>query len=579
VIDVLEQKELRDLADIVGEDFFSAEEYMRKLYSHDVGALPGLVNDILKTEVDAVAQPSTSQVVSNLLKYCLKNKIPVVPRGHGTSGYGGALPTKGGVTVEMTRMSEVYTINRTNMTVEVGAGIIWGRLLERLEDEGLTIRAYPSSAPSSTVGGWIAAGGSGIGSTKYGGVKEQVVDLEVVFPDGRIVRTSDPPEDFVEGFAHENYRYFPEADEYLWALGDVREKHFDLTSFFIDSNGTLGIITKVVLRIMPLHDIRPFVASFKSKEQMVWAMQDLMKQTHPFYLHFITEGFNKLLDEVNMATGSTHPWVFLCAFEGPEEEIDAEEEIFRKVVQDDFGTIEDKHLAEHEWEERFYPMRIKRLGPSLAPSEVYVPLENISSFIDRTNKRFKGEQYALEGAVTDQGEVAVLAWFLDDERRKIPFLMGWYRSLDFIELGIKEHGRAYSIGMWNVAHSRSFYGKSDYAGMARIKKESDPKGVMNPDKVFPGPLQLSMRFNYLILLIAAVAVPIVLWFVGLWFGVLLAAYGLSWIAVTDLTSAIYAFGLGLVVGVAAIEVIDYIPVTFVLSIGRPFLRFGRKIFH
>lgn len=576
---MLREKELRELADIVGEDFFSAEEYMRKLYSHDVGALPGLVNDILKTKADAIAQPSTSVVVSNLLKYCLEHKIPVVPRGHGTSGYGGALPTKGGVMVEMTRMNETYAIDRTNMTVEVGAGIIWGRLLEQLEDEGLTVRAYPSSAPSSTVGGWVAAGGSGIGSTKYGGIEEQVVDLEVVLPDGRIVRTSSPPEDLVEDFTKENYRFFPESDRYIWTLPEVAEKHFDLTSFFIDSNGTLGVVTKVVLRVMPLHDIKPFVASFKTRDQMVWAMQSLMAKTHPFYLHFITDGFNNLLDELNMATGSTYPWVFLCAFEGPAEEIKAEEDILKKAIKDNFGVIEPEHLAEHEWEERFYPMRIKRLGPSLVPSEVYVPLKNISAFIDRTDKRFKGEKYALEGALNDKGEVAVMAWFLDDERRKIPFLMGWYRSLDFIELGIKEHGRAYSIGMWNVAHSRSFYGKSDYAGMARMKKESDPKGVMNPDKVFPGPIQLSMRFNYLILVVAAIAVPIVLWIVGLWFGVLLTAYGLTWIAVTDLTSAVYAFGLGLVIGVAVIEVVDYIPVTFVLSIGRPFLRFGRKIFH
>ncbi|MHA2433527.1 MAG: FAD-binding oxidoreductase [Candidatus Thorarchaeota archaeon] len=160
---MLSEKQIQELADITGEDYFSAEEYMRNLYSHDIASLPGLVNDILNTKVDAVAQPTNAEVVSNLLKYCIEHRIPVVPRGHGTSGYGGALPTRGGLVIETTRLNQLHSIDREDMTVEVGAGIIWGHLIEILEDEGLTVAAYPSSAPSSTVGGWIAAGGTGIG--------------------------------------------------------------------------------------------------------------------------------------------------------------------------------------------------------------------------------------------------------------------------------------------------------------------------------------------------------------------------------------------------------------------------------
>ncbi len=575
---MLREKQLVELADIIGEEHFSAEGYMRKLYSHDVGALPGLVNDILKTNADAVAQPKSSEIVSNLLKYCLKEKIPIVPRGHGTSGYGGALPTKAGLAVEMTQMNQIYEIDRRNMTVEVGAGIIWGKLLEDLEDEGLTIRAYPSSAPSSTVGGWVAAGGTGIGSTKYGGVKDQVVDLEVVLPDGEIIRTQNPPDTFIETCFGEDYRFFPGNQEYYWALGEVGEKNKDATTLFVDSNGTLGIITKVVLKVMPLRKILPLAASFKTKEQMIWAMQDLMNQTNPFYLHCVTDGFYSMLQDIDKAPETTHPWVILCAFEGSEDSINFEKTVFGKVIKDNFGAVESEHIGEHEWEERFYPMRIKRLGPSLAPSEVYVPLKNMASFLDRCDKHFKGEKYALEGAVTDEGEVAVLAWFLDDERHTIPFLMGWYRSLDFIELGVKDGGRAYSIGMWNVAHSRSFYGKSEYAGMARVKNKTDPKRMMNPTKVFPGPIQLSQRLNYLILIASSIAVPIILWIAGILVGDLISQY-VPWIIVTDITSALLAFAIGLIIGVAAIEVVNWIPITFMLTMGRPFLRFGRKIFH
>ncbi|MHA2234916.1 MAG: FAD-binding oxidoreductase, partial [Candidatus Thorarchaeota archaeon] len=193
---MIRKKHLQNLADIVGEDYFSSEEYMVRLYSTDIAALPGIVGDVLNPNAEAIAQPTSTEVVSNLLKFCKEKNIQVVPRGHGTSGYGGALPTRGGLVVEMTRLNEIYHIDKENMTVEVGAGIIWGKLIEDLEDENLTVAAYPSSAPSSTVAGWVAAGGSGIGSTKYGGIAEQVVDLEVVLPDGDVIRTKDTSEEY-----------------------------------------------------------------------------------------------------------------------------------------------------------------------------------------------------------------------------------------------------------------------------------------------------------------------------------------------------------------------------------------------
>ena len=168
---MIQKQHYQKLADIVGEEFFSSEEYMTQLYSHDISALPGIVNDIINPQAEAVAQPTTTEIVSNLLKYCKEHNIQVIPRGHGTSGYGGALPTRGGLVVDMTRLNGIYDIDKGSMTIEVGAGIIWGRLLEHLEDAGLSVATYPSSAPSCTVGGWCAAGGCGVGSTKYGGIR------------------------------------------------------------------------------------------------------------------------------------------------------------------------------------------------------------------------------------------------------------------------------------------------------------------------------------------------------------------------------------------------------------------------
>jgi FAD/FMN-containing dehydrogenase len=573
---MITKKHIQNLADIVGEDYFSSEKYMTRLYSSDIAALPGIVNDVLNPHAEAVAQPTTTEVVSNLLKYCKQRNIPVVPRGHGTSGYGGALPTRGGLVIEMTRLNEIHHIDRDNMTVEVGSGIIWGKLLEDLEDEDLTVAAYPSSAPSSTVGGWVAAGGSGIGSTKYGGIAEQVVDLEVVLPDGEVIRTKDTSEEAFKSEFGKNV--FKGDEDFFWEVTGNAPYNKDSTQLFVDSNGTLGIITKAVLKIIPLRNIRPTASSFRSQNLMVGALQDILEATRPFYLHFITDNFYRMLKEVDQAPPTTGEFIILCAFEGTDDEIETEIAKLKHVVSRYSGTLESTEVADHEWAERFYPMRIKRLGPSLAPSEVYVPLENLDGYLDHMNKHFKAENFALEGAITDRGEVAVLTWFPDDERRKISFLMGWYRSLDVINLGLKHGGRAYSIGMWNAAHSRSFYGKENYTKMANLKQKTDKKGYLNSHKVFPGPLVLSTRMNLLVMFIAGIVAPIVIWLAGILVPSIIQAY-VPWLVMNDLTSFLIWFIVGIFAGFAVTEFANIIPISVVLSIGTPFLRFFRKIFH
>ncbi len=573
---MIAKKDIRNLADIVGEDYFSSEMFMTSLYSHDIAALPGIVNDVLNPNAEAVAQPTTTEVVSNLLKYCKQHNLPIVPRGHGTSGYGGALPARGGVVVEMTRLNEVHHIDKSNMTVEVGSGIIWGKLIEELEDEGLTVAAYPSSAPSSTVGGWVAAGGSGIGSTKYGGIAEQVVDLEVVLPDGEVIRTKDTSEEHfkIETKGH----FFRGDDSFFTDLSDNAVYDTDSTQLFVGSNGALGIITKVVLKIIPLRHIKPTTSSFRSQNLMVGALQDILEATRPFYLHFITDKFYDMLKEVNQAPPTMGGFIISCAFEGTDDEIETEIEKLKHIVSRYSGSVESKEVSEHEWSERFYPMRIKRLGPSLAPSEVYVPLENLDGYLNHMNKHFRNENFALEGAITDRGEVAVLTWFPDDERRRISFLMGWYRSLDVINLGLKHGGRAYSIGMWNAAHSRSFYGKENYGKMSDLKRKTDKKGYLNSHKVFAGPLVLSTRLNVLIMLIAGIAAPIVIWLAGIIVPSIIQAY-VPWIFVNDPTSFLIWFIVGLFAGFAVSEFANLLPISVVLSIGTPFLRLGRRIFH
>ena len=185
---------------------------------------------------------------------------------------------------------------------------------------------------------------------------------------------------------------------------------------------------------------------------------------------------------------------------------------------------------------------------------------------------------AMEGAVNHKDEVAVLTWFLDDERRKIPFMFGWYRSLDVINIGLKHGGRAYSIGMWNAMHSRTFYGKDNLTKMAKLKKRTDSKGYLNSHKVFPGPLYLSTRMGLLVMFAAAIAVPVAIMFA--WWLVPSILEGMApWVVVNDIPSFLIWALVGVGVGFAAQEFMNIIPISVMLSLGTPFLRLGRKIFH
>ncbi|MEO0232294.1 MAG: FAD-dependent oxidoreductase, partial [candidate division WOR-3 bacterium] len=151
----------------------------RKLYGHDIAAIPSLIKPFIgKTIPDAVFQPENEEEIVEIIKWAYKKSIPVIPRGKATSGYGGVIPIKGGIVIDFWRMRRVIQIDEKNMTVTVQPGITWEELDRELKKRGLTLRLYPTSYPSSTVGGWLAQGGAGIGSYEYGYFSQNVISAK-----------------------------------------------------------------------------------------------------------------------------------------------------------------------------------------------------------------------------------------------------------------------------------------------------------------------------------------------------------------------------------------------------------------
>jgi FAD/FMN-containing dehydrogenase len=211
----------------------------RSMYSHDVGALPGLIKPFLGNTMPAgVVQPVSEREVVELVRWAAEQKAPLVPRGKSTSGYGGVLPVRGGLVVDFVRMSGIVSLRAEEVTVQ--PGISWKRLDEHLKKHGLTLRLYPSSYPSSTVGGWLAQGGAGFGSWKYGWFPENVVSARVVLGNAT-----------------------------------VREVSGEELAMVADAEGITGLITQVTLRTMPAVELAVSLAAFDAARDMAGLIASL----------------------------------------------------------------------------------------------------------------------------------------------------------------------------------------------------------------------------------------------------------------------------------------------------------------
>ncbi len=171
---------------------------------------------------EVVVFPESTRQLSDLMKFCCAEGVPVVPRGAGTSLAGGCLPVGGGVMVSVSRMQTIHEVNVTERYAIVDAGVVNGNLNQHLQGTGLHFAPDPSSAGASTIGGNIATNAGGPHTLKYGVTSNHVLGLEIVLPDGEIVELGGP-----QGFSSE----------------------LDLIGLFTGSEGTLGFCTKAVLRL------------------------------------------------------------------------------------------------------------------------------------------------------------------------------------------------------------------------------------------------------------------------------------------------------------------------------------------
>ena len=463
-------------------DRVSFEKTERLVYSHDTASLPKMVKQTLKTVPDAVVQPLNTANVIFITKFSREHKIPLTPRGAASSGWGGAIPTRGGIVVDFSRMRKILNIDKTKGTIRTEAGAIWKNLEIALGKQGLALRLYPSSAMSATVGGWVAEGGGGIGSYEYGRISQNLESITFVTPEGEIKT--------------------------------LQGEDMDLVT---DAEGITGMIVEVTVKTRPLGQDIPLVASFPGTKQVLQAFYQINQmQISLWHLSFANGGFTNKQKEAEIAAAKIKPhWgepetqendtyepkVVGCRalFVYPQSREGNLKSALLKIIADNGGIIADEAVTAKEWADRFYPVRLKRLGPSLISSEaiVAVPVLNLGQSIDEIERKFS--DIALEVTLISHDQASILGHLLGDECSPA-YTFEFPRSLEIIDVACQFGVCPYSVGLYFTSSARRNLGGGKVTKILNFKEKTDPDWLLNPGKILPenrnpGLMNFTMKAN------------------------------------------------------------------------------------
>jgi glycolate oxidase len=374
------------------------------------------------------------------------------------------MPVEGGIVIDLTRMNKILDIDEENHVVRVESGITWKLLHETLLKNGYLLGSYPSSAYAATIGGWINTGGVGVGSYKYGAAIDHIESMEVVLPNGGVIVTGNG--------------------------GLISSGSFDLKRLFVGAEGTLGIVTRVTMKIYPApEELRPLSYGFSDMKALCAATREITRsQVTPLHISFLDRNHFEFLREIDLGGHIPDVGAMLnIALEGDSEVLDVEEKLLDSISMQYNSEKQSRDVAEHEWEERYYELRTKRAGPSAILGEAFVPVANMATMSQDVYKLIKKMKLraAITGMMGDRTTAVFMPYYLSDERKMIRSMV----SLSFVkklgDLAFVNGGRPAGLGLFFTGNLKKMYGPGASV-MHDLKSQLDPQDVMNPGKTTEG---------------------------------------------------------------------------------------------
>ncbi|KYD32751.1 hypothetical protein B4110_3581 [Parageobacillus toebii] len=420
---------------------------------------------------DVVCQVKSVEEVSEIVKLANEEKIPVTPRGHASGLSGGALPVEGGIVIDVSLWNDVLEIDKDDMIAIVSPGVITADIDRAAKKVGLMYPPDPSSSNVSTIAGNLAENSGGPRCLKYGVTKDYVLGLQVVTPEGHIIRTGGRTVKNVTGY--------------------------DLTKLIVGSEGTLGIITEAILRLIP----RPpatlsLMAVFGDIVQAGYAITDVLTSgILPAKIEFMDQSSIRAVENYHpMGLPIDAEAVLFIELDGHplaiRDEADSVYQLLEKAGALRVQKAETSEEEEEMWKARkLVSPAIARHKPTKISEDATVPRSQIPAFLKRL--RDIKHQFDIDLVVFGHaGDGNLHPNILCDQRDREEMEKVEKAVAAIFEAAIDlggtlsgEHG----IGIMKKAFMPMEFDRFSLEMMQRIKEAWDPNGIMNPGKIFPKP--------------------------------------------------------------------------------------------
>jgi len=452
---------IKDLRNIIGSENITTEKEELICHSYDATGLEFLP--------EAVAFPETPSHIADIMRLATNKGFPVVARGAGSGFVGGSLPVSGGLVISMKRLNRILEIDRENMVAVVEPGVVTGALQNKVADVGLFYPPDPSSLKFCTIGGNVAMGSGGPRAVKYGVTRDYVLGLDAALPTGEIISTGTRAAKGVVGY--------------------------DLTRLLVGSEGTLGIITKIVLRLIPAPAATgTLYVEFGNVLDAGRAVSAIMAAgVVPATLELIDDSVlhcvKESLDEnIKNNVGA----ILLIDIDGSKRSVTEDSSTIGELCARNGATrvktARDKKESKKLWEtRRSISPALFKLGTKKINEDIVVPRSKIPDLLERLQTVSKKHRLTIASfGHAGDGNIHVNIMLnkgdRDAEARAKEAVKEVFQiAIDFKGTISGEHG----IGVGKQPFLGMELSKKEIEIMRGIKKVFDPQNILNPGKIFP----------------------------------------------------------------------------------------------
>jgi D-lactate dehydrogenase (cytochrome) len=438
----------------------STAQAMREQHSRGEDTTP-------PTLPDAVAFVQTTDEVSRIMALCHQHGVPVVPFGAGTSLEGHVNPVRGGISLDLSQMTAVLELNSEDMDCLIEPGVTRQALNDFLRAEGLFFPVDPGS--HCTIGGMCATRASGTNAVRYGTIRENVLGLEVVLADGRVIQTGGRTRKAANGY--------------------------DLTRLFIGSEGTLGVITKIRLRLHGIPEgISAAVCQFPTLAAAVEAVSTVMQSGIPVArIELLDEDQMEACIRYSKLEGFEATTTLFLEFHGSPASVVEQAETVEAVARD-FGATSFEAATDPETRNRLWKARHDAYWAAIAlkpghrgiTTDVCVPISRLTEAVVKAKETAKasGQTSCIVGHVGD-GNFHCLILFPDNDQAALE--KAWALDREIVAQGLALGGTCsgeHGIGLGKREFLEQEHGDGALSVMRALKATLDPKGILNPGKMF-----------------------------------------------------------------------------------------------